>query len=329
MNRRDSLKLLGAAGLSAAVPLSRLSAGNHAESHTHTHSNMMGAGYYSYKVGNIKVTLITDGTIQLGPGNFGGEVATQDEVKALLSSAFYDTEKIDTHIHTLLLETGGRKILIDCGSGESIGPRSGHLVKYMANAGFKPADITDILITHAHPDHLFGALDPDGNEVFKNAKFHMEKKEWDQWYQTKEALEAMPDGGFKPMLTQINSIFSKIEDKTHMLGEGDAIAEGISTIPLYGHTAGHVGISIESKGEKHLFLSDIAHNSEIFFQHPEWHFSFDSDPVQAVKTRKAMFEDIAKSGTSVSASHMPFPGFGHIVKAGDAYRWLPGFWNWG
>jgi glyoxylase-like metal-dependent hydrolase (beta-lactamase superfamily II) len=106
------------------------------------------------------------------------------------------------------------------------------------------------------------------------------------------------------------------------------VVPGVTTFGTPGHTPGHISVNISSGSEGLLLTGDVVVNSAVSFLHPEWPFGFDIDVPLATKTRMAFLDRAAADKTLVGSYHLPFPGFGHVVREGSAYRWLPADWRW-
>ena len=97
---------------------------------------------------------------------------------------------------------------------------------------------------------------------------------------------------------------------------------GVNSIPLPGHTPGHTGFAIHSKGESLLIWGDVIHFSTLQFTNPDWGVVFDVDAVQAKKTRRAMLDRASADQMAVAGMHIDFPGIGYVEKSGDSYRYV-------
>ena len=103
------------------------------------------------------------------------------------------------------------------------------------------------------------------------------------------------------------------------------IVPGIAPYAIPGHTPGHTGYMISSKGQSLLVWGDVAHVGAVQMPHPEISIAFDSDSASAIKTREDLLVKLAADKTMIAAAHMPFPGLGRLRKAdnGAGYDWVP------
>ena len=132
-------------------------------------SRPAGPGFYRYKVGDIEVTAIHDG---FAPRPLDGLVRNADinDVKQAMADAFLPTDALPITFTTLALRAGGRLILIDTGNGDSGAPTTGRWMANFRAAGFDPAQVNTVIISHFHPDHINGLRLKDGTAVFPNAE---------------------------------------------------------------------------------------------------------------------------------------------------------------
>jgi glyoxylase-like metal-dependent hydrolase (beta-lactamase superfamily II) len=282
-------------------------------------------GFYHFSVGQFQVTVLSDGRFTLTPnGMFPSPPA--DERSAALSQDFQAPDQVAMQANTLLVNTGDRLVLIDAGSGGKFRPpNTGFLLANLAAAGLKPEDIDVVVISHAHGDHFWGVTDKDNRAVFPNAEYVWAEAEWNFWTQPNHPLAT---GGWASTYSENMKAIPPIKDRVRTVKPGQDIVTGIQAVHLPGHTPGHMGVQIMSGNDTLLVTVDVAPNRTISFEHPEWKFGFDLDGDQGVSTRRSLLERAAAEKLLISTYHLPFPGIGHVTKAGGAYRWVPVDYQW-
>lgn len=277
-------------------------------------------GYYNMQVGDLPVTVLSDGTNPLDMGQLLLN-AKPGELKTAFSANFLTTT-VESSDNEFLIRTGGKLVLVDAGSGDLLGASFGQLTKSLHNAGVEPEQIDAVLITHLHPDHV-GGLMRDGKMVFPNATIYMSKAEGDFWL-TPEALANAP-AAYKPFFEYAqNSALPYVKaGRVKFFNSGDVLFPGITAYGSAGHTAGHTSYVIESNGDKLFILGDLIHAAAVQFADPGVAIGYDSDPKTAVITRRRVFDEAVKGKYLVAGSHLSFPGVGHITANGNGYLWIP------
>lgn len=260
---------------------------------------------HSFKLGRLQLVALRDAMYVLkNDGQTFGVDAGAAAVGELLKANALPTDRITLNVDALLVRTGTRVVLLDTGLGPKL---HGALLASLRSAGVAPDAVTDVVITHTHGDHVGGLVDAGGALAFPNATIRMAAAEW-AW---------MKGQAGSPELVKA------IEPRVQTFTPGKPVAPGITPIALDGHTPGHVGYEIVSGKARLLDIGDLAHSSVVSLQKPEWTVAFDKDAAVAKATRKATLARLAKSHELVFAPHFPFPGVGHVVAAGGAYRWKP------
>jgi glyoxylase-like metal-dependent hydrolase (beta-lactamase superfamily II) len=281
-------------------------------------------GFYRFKLGAIEITVVSDGTLAFPAETLWPDRA--DDARGLLTSTFQTSRPVRLEINTILVNTGDKLVLIDAGCGVGKFQKTdGRLLGNLAAAGYAPADIDTILFTHFHFDHLWGISDHENASLlFPSAEFVASETEVAFWSAPYLADKLPPQQ--QPRVTQANL---KLASPRMRLIKGVAeVAPGVTTFDTPGHTPGHISVRIASGGEELLLTGDVVVNSAVSFLHPEWPFGFDLDVPLATKARMAFLDLAAADKTLVGSYHLPFPGFGHVVREGSAYRWLPADWQW-
>ena len=230
-------------------------------------------------------------------------------------------EKIQGPINVLFLKIKNRNILIDTGSGNYFGSIAGKLIGNLKSIGIVPEDITDIIISHVHGDHVGGILDENKKLNFPNAKYHIAKKEYDFWFSEKPDFSKSK--GDKVALKNIEfarSILGGISSRLNKFEYGEKLFDTIIPELAAGHTAGHTIFSIESNTKKLRLITDIFHSS-ILISKPEWGIAWDSNFDEAIFTRKRILKEVSERNEIVLGCHLPWPGIGFIDYIQESYRW--------
>ncbi len=270
-----------------------------------------GTGFYRFAVGDFKVTSISDGMLTI-PTNVFATNASQTSIDAVLETVGLTTEPAQAPMNVALLETSDSLILFDTG-GKDLGPIGGQLTTALSQLGHAPEDITHVVFTHAHPDHVGGTIDADGNPIFSQAQHFMSETEWTHWLSQEGANAEF-----------ITSHILPLENQMTLFQGDEEILPGIYAISTPGHTPGHMAYSLSSNDEKLVLTGDVSNHYVLSLKKPDWHLAFDSNPEKAVETRIAFFNHLADAGTKVLGYHFPFPGVGYVV----ASRTFENQWSW-
>jgi glyoxylase-like metal-dependent hydrolase (beta-lactamase superfamily II) len=281
-------------------------------------------GFYRFKLGTIEITVVSDGTLAFPTETPWGDRA--EDARGLLTSTFHTSRPEVVQINTTLVNTGDKLMLIDAGCGvDKFQNTTGRLLGNLAAAGYAPGDIDMILFTHFHFDHLWGISDgKNASLLFPSAEFVASEAEFAFW--SDPELPSKVSAKQQPVVTQTN--LKLASPRLRQIKAGAEVVPGVTTFDTAGHTPGHMSVHISSGSEEMLLTGDVVFDSEVSFLHPEWPFGFDIDAPTGTKARMAFLDRAAADKTLVGSYHLPFPGFGHVVREGSAYRWLPADWQW-
>jgi glyoxylase-like metal-dependent hydrolase (beta-lactamase superfamily II) len=309
---------------SAAVGAAALAPASSAPAHARQAAERPQPGFYRFKLGTIEITVISDGTLAFPAETLWLDRA--EDARGLLTSTFQPPSPVGLEINTILVNTGDRLVLIDAGCGvDKFQKTTGRLLGNLAAAGYAPGDIDTILFTHFHFDHLWGISDHDNASLlFPSAEFVASETEVAFW-SAPDLADKLPPAQ-QPRVTQAN--LKLATPRLRLIKAMAEVVPGVTTFDTPGHTPGHLAVNISSGREQLLLTGDVVVNSAVSFLHPEWPFGFDIDVPQATRTRMAFLDRAAADKTLVGSYHLPFPGFGHVVREGSGYRWLPADWQW-
>jgi glyoxylase-like metal-dependent hydrolase (beta-lactamase superfamily II) len=275
-------------------------------------------GYYRIPLGDFKVTVLSDGT---APRDLASIMSKPDVVRAAYAGA-HEALPVELSINCFLIDTGKQRILVDTGAGELFGPTSGKIVANLHAAGYSPEDIDTVLLTHIHADHS-GGLTVAGKRVFPNAAVYVDKADPALWLS--QAEEAKVPAARKTTFEQSRKTVGPYVDSGQLktFTAPATLFPGVSAVPLHGHTPGHTGYMIESKGQKLLLWGDTVHSTEVQLDHPEITIQYDVNTTDAASSRRKALDQAAKEGYLVGGAHISFPGLGHVEHRDRTYIWHP------
>jgi glyoxylase-like metal-dependent hydrolase (beta-lactamase superfamily II) len=281
-------------------------------------------GFYRYKIGDIEATAINDGVWMRPLADGFVKNAALDEVKKAQEQAFLPTEVTPIPFTTTVLKTGGKIVLIDTGNGNSGAPTSGTWMANFKAAGFDPAQVDTIIISHFHGDHINGMRLKDGSAVFPKAEVMVSAPEWGYWMDDGK-MAAAPEG-LKGNFNNVRRVFGPMAKDVKQYEAGKEIAPGVTAVAAPGHTPGHTAYVVSSGSGKLILMSDTTNHPALFVRHPEWQAVFDMDGGQAVDTRRKLLDMAAAERARVAFYHAPFPATGFVAKSGSGYEFVPVQW---
>lgn len=283
------------------------------------------AGIYRTKVGAVTVTSILDGGMNLGLELFAP--VAQADLEAQQKIAFQEPGPVKAYLNAFVVHTPEKIILVDSGGGTNMGDTLGRLQQNLAAAGYKPADFTDIYLTHAHIDHVSGLTDAAGKPVFPNAQVRLAEAELQFWFDDErrnKAPEGM-QGLFKAARTALTPY--KEAGRILTFKPGEALSGHVTSLDLAGHTPGHSGFRVSDGKEQLLIWGDIVHAPALQFAHPEWSIAFDVDKAQALTARSKIMAEVAADRIRIAGMHLGFPALGHVARASSGYDFVPQTWE--
>jgi glyoxylase-like metal-dependent hydrolase (beta-lactamase superfamily II) len=281
-------------------------------------------GFYRYKIGDMTITAINDGLARRPLEGFIRNAELAD-VKKAMEAAFLPTEQVTISFTTIVVQSAGKLTLIDTGNGDSGAPTSGVWMRNFRAAGFDPKDVTTIVVSHFHGDHINGLRLKDGSAVFPNAEIMVPAPEWAFWMD--DAKMAAAPEAMKGAFANVRRVFAPIAKDVKMYEAAKDIVPGITSVAAYGHTPGHMAFMLNSGMSSLMVMSDTTNHPALFVRNPDWSAVFDMDADAARATRRKMLDMAVTEKVQTAFYHAPFPATGFIAKAGNGFELVPVAWS--
>lgn len=275
------------------------------------------ANSLKYKVGDIEVFSLHDGSIEVPLADGFVKNAALDDVKKALTAAGIGPDKFDNPFTATAIRIGGKVVLFDTGFGGNGPATVGKLSDNMKAAGLDPATVSTVVISHFHPDHISGLWVKETNaQVFPNAEIMMGEVEYKFW--TDPALvEKLPEAA-RGNVKRIQAAFPTWKN-IKQYNDGAELVPGVKAIATPGHTIGHMSFQVASGGQQLFIQGDVSTLHQLFVRNPGWHVRFDADAQKAEATRRAFFERVIAEKGMIAGYHFGFPNVGTLSKDGNGY----------
>lgn len=278
-------------------------------------------GYYRMMLGQLEVTALYDGYIDLPTKVL--KYSSAREIQSLLGRMFLvSTPGVQTSVNAYLVHTGSQLILVDAGTGNCFGPTLGRVAENLRAAGYAPEQVDVVLLTHLHGDHACG-LTANGQAVYPNANVYVDEAEAAFWLDEGRAAAAPKDDQGNFAMARDGVAPYRAAGRFHTFRSGTSPIPGVQAMAEHGHTPGHSGYLFTSGHESLLLWGDVVHSHAVQFRRPRVAMEFDTDPRAAIATRQRIFADAARDKLWVGGAHLPFPGIGHVRRDVDGYAWVP------
>lgn len=274
----------------------------------------------SLQMGTKQIDTLSDGHLVL-PVGFITDTMPEAELADILNRAGVTGDSFTPDCNVTLMRDGDRVFLFDLGSGSDFMTSAGKLLDALDMAGIDPYDVTDVVFTHAHPDHLWGLLDDFGDLFCPNATYHMGQAEWAYWTDPDtvssigSARTAFAVGAARRL--------AEIKDRVQLFTDGAEILPGLVARETPGHTPGHMSFEIWDGSRGIMVIGDAIGNHHVAFERPHWPSGSDQDQDLGAATRAQLLDQIATDQMTLIGYHLPAPGIGRVDKTTQGYRYIP------
>ncbi len=278
-----------------------------------------GNGIHKLALGDLQITILSDGVLNVATRLLNRDMEPA-AIEAALPGTLSTPGQVQYGVNILLVRSGAELVLIDAGAGGTWEPTAGKLADRLTTAGIDPGSVTKVVITHGHPDHLWGLVDEfDDTPRFANAQHTMPAPELDFWRGV--SVETLPERA-QGAAAGAKRVIGTIGERLAAAAPNAEILPGIAYVSTPGHTPGHCSVRISSGSGGLIATADTVFHPHVSFAHPEWQPLADMDGAQAVASRRRLLDMVATDGLQLASYHIPFPGLGRVERHGTAYRWV-------
>lgn len=263
------------------------------------------------------LTSLSDGHLVL-PESYLINGLPEDDARAILAAADAGgSPASEPPCNVSLWRSGDATVLFDAGSGSQFMETAGKLPEALAATELDPGDITHVVFTHGHPDHLWGVLDDFDEPMFASAQHLMGAEEHAYW--TDPATLGTIDPERQSFFAGASRRLEILGDAVDLFSDGDDVAPGVRAVATYGHTPGHMSFEVGDA----IVVGDAVVNGHLALARPDWPAAADHQPEIAIDTRLALLDRLAEAGTPLLGFHLPEGGLGTVERKGDGYVFIP------
>ncbi len=289
-----------------------------AQAQKYSNAALVDKGFHKFKIGDIEVTQIYDGIWNRELQDGFVKNAPLDQVKGELKAAGLAENIVPIPFTVTVVKIKGKTTMFDAGTGGQVQPTAGLMAsKNMKAAGIDPAKIDNIVVTHFHPDHIFGLMAKDTNaQLYPNAAIYVPKTELAWW-----TGSSVPQAG-AGLANRIKATLPTWKNVQQFEGDKE-IVPGIRALAMNGHTPGHTSYVMGSGRRQLIVMGDVSNIPALFAKNPGWHAVFDSDAAMAEANRRKMMDRAIADKATVTGYHYSMPGAGTFKKDGSGYAFVP------
>jgi len=270
-------------------------------------------------LGQAKITTVSDGHLVLPKDFLLGDLPAV-ETAPILEKYGITGDVMHPPCNVTLLQDGDRTILFDAGSGSGFMPSAGDLVDTLAALDVVPDDVTHVVFTHGHPDHLWGVLDDFDDLVFANASYMIGQREWDYWTDP-DTVNTIGEERASFAVGAARRL-AALKDQISFFSDGQEVLSGVMAHATFGHTPGHMSFEIRQGSESVMVVGDAIGNGHLAFERPDWASGSDQDAETGIKTRQRLLDQLAQDKMAMIGFHLPDGGLGRVERNGDSYRFV-------
>jgi len=266
------------------------------------------------KFGTMEAAAVSDGVLHASYDPFRN--IERAEAIRLVGREDKGAGSVPIQVSAFLVRFDGKLILVDAGTGNTMGPTLGLLADNLRAGGIDPAKVTHVLLTHIHPDHANGLVDDKDQPIYPNAEVIVHDDDARFWVDRE--TDARDTDFIRRNNSHARRVLGPYMKRLRRVTNGDVLP-GISVHLQTGHSPGHASFLFQAGRESLLFWGDIVHVGPIQFAHPGATLMFDLDQDAAAASRRRVFDWAATDRIRVAGAHLDLPGFGFLTRRGTGY----------
>jgi glyoxylase-like metal-dependent hydrolase (beta-lactamase superfamily II) len=261
------------------------------------------------QVGNLVIEPVPDGVAREKAAALLSYAGPADDPWAPHRQFLDDDGALELALGGFLVRTGDRVVLVDTGAGRIDNDKyhGGALLRSLAALGVAPGDVTDVVLTHLHFDHV-GWATQRGEVVFPRATYRCHAADWSHFVD-----------GPSPEAGAVRKL-SPLTERLELFDADATLAPGIDVRHAPGHTPGSAIVVVSSGEDRAVLLGDVVH-CPVEMMEDDWQMVFDVDPALAARTREALARELEGTDVPVAAAHFPGLRFGRLLAGTGRRGW--------
>jgi glyoxylase-like metal-dependent hydrolase (beta-lactamase superfamily II) len=273
-------------------------------------------------VGSLEILPVVDGIGRVTPAQLYAAGDSRRRLGKGLTDVDWEPHRdlldpegrLEMPVRSFVVQSGGRVLVIDLGFGPDRPPGmpGGELLESLRTVGIEPDDVTDVVLTHLHNDHI-GWASTDAGPTFPHATYRCDARDWDHFVAHGDDADRMS--------VFARSKLAPIEERFDLWDSDWTVVPGVDVVHAPGHTPGNTLIVFSSGTDRAMLLGDVVH-CPVQLLDEEWARVLDVDEDLAQRTMARVLREIEAQEIPVTAAHFPGAEFGRVLVGHGKRQWV-------